>query len=103
MFCVGSKIIFADGRIAIARNGAEIGKILAMDVKFTEIECKADSLALSVKFADGAPAAIEWRNSDKGEKFAVKADEITLDDIKKIAAHFMDTGEMLGEYAWEKA
>ncbi len=103
MFCVGSKIIFADGRIAIARNGAEIAKILAMDVKFTEIECKADSLALSVKFADGAPKAIEWKNSDKGEKFAVKSDEITLDDVKKIAAHFMDTGETLGEYAWEKA
>lgn len=103
MFCVGSKIIFADGRVAIARNGAEIAKILAMDVKFTEIECKADSLALSVKFADGAPKAIEWKNSDKGEKFAVKSDEITLDDVKKIAAHFMDTGETLGEYAWEKA
>lgn len=103
MFCVGSRIIFADGRIAIARNGAEIGKILAMDVKFAEIECKADSLALSVKFADGVPAAIEWRNSDKGEKFAVKSDKITLDDVKKISAHFMDTGEMLGEYAWEKA
>lgn len=103
MFCVGSKIIFADGRVAIARNGAEIAKILDMDVKFTEIECKADSLALSVKFADGAPKAIEWKNSDKGEKFAVKSDEITLDDVKKITAHFMDTGETLGEYAWEKA
>ena len=90
MFCVGSRIIFADGRIAIARNGAEI-------------ECKADSLALSVKFADGVPAALEWRNYDKGEKFAVKSDKIALDDVKKISAHFMDTGEMLGEYTWEKA
>lgn len=103
MFCVGSKIIFADGRVAIARNGAEIEKILAMDVKFAEIECKADSLALSVKFADGVPAKITWENADKGEEFAVKSDKIALDDVKKISAHFMDTGEMLGEYAWEKA
>lgn len=103
MFCVGSKIIFTDGRVAIARNGAEIGKILDMDVKFAEIACKADSLALSVKFADGIPAEIMWENADKGEKFAVKSSEIALDDVKKIAAHFMDTGEMLPEYTWEKA
>jgi len=103
MFCVGSKIIFADGRVAIARNGAEIEKILAMDVKFAEIACKADSLALSVKFADGVPAEIEWENADKGEKFAVKSDKIALDDVKKITAHFMDTGEMQPEYNWEKA
>lgn len=103
MFCVGSKIIFTDGRIAIARSGAEIVKILDMDVKFTEIECKADSLSLSVKFADGAPAAITWGNSDKREKFTVKSDVIALNDVKKIAAHFMDTGEKQPEYTWEKA
>lgn len=103
MFCVGSKIIFTDGRVAIAHNGADIEKILDMDAKFTEITCKADSLALSVKFADGVPAAIMWENADKGEKYAVKSDEIALDDVKKIAANFMDTGKMLSEYTWEKA
>ena len=103
MFCVGSKIIFTDGRVAIARNGAEIVKTLDMDVKFAEIECKADSLSLSVKFTDGVPAEITWGNSDKREKFAVKSDKIALDDVKKIAAHFMDTGEKLPEFTWEKA
>lgn len=103
MFCVGSKLIFTDGRVAIARNGTEITKILEMDEKFAEIECKADSLALSVSFTDGAPTKISWRNSDKGEKFTVISDEHTIDDVKKITAHFMDTGEKLPEYTWEKA
>lgn len=102
MFCVGSKIIFDDGRVAIARNGAEMLRILAMNANITSIECKADSLALNMAFSGGAASEIDWKNSDLGEKFVLKPDGITLDDVTKIAVCFMDTGEKSPEYAWEK-
>ena len=78
MFCVGSKIILADGRVAVARNGADIVRILSMNSNITSIACKADSLALNV-------------------------DGITFEDVQKIAVCFMDTGEKAAGYAWEKA
>lgn len=102
MFCVGSKIIFDDGRVAIARNGADIVRILSMNTNITSIECKADSLALNVAFSGGAASEIDWKNSDLGENFVLKPDGITLDDVTKIAVCFMDTGEKSPEYAWEK-
>ena len=97
------KIVFADGRVAIARNGAEMLKILSMNANITSIECKADSLALNVAFSDGAASEINWKNSDLGEKFVLKSDGLTLDDVTKIAVCFMDTGEKAADYAWEKA
>ena len=102
MFCVGSKIVFADGRVALARNGAEMLKILSMNANITSIECKADSLALNVAFSDGAASEIDWKNSDLGEKFMLNVDGITFDDVTKIAVCFMDTGERAADYAWEK-
>ena len=103
MFCVGSKIIFADGRVAIARNGADIVRILSMGSNITSIACKADSLALNIEFSDSAVSEICWLNADLGEKFTLNVDGITFDDVQKIAVCFMDTGERAAEYAWEKA
>ncbi len=103
MFCVGSKIIFADGRVAVARNGADIVRILSMGTNITSIACKADSLALNVEFSDGAASEICWQNADLGEKFTLNVDGITFDDVQKIAVCFMDTGEKAAGYAWEKA
>ena len=102
MFCVGSKIVFADGRVAIARNGAEMLKILSMNANITSIECKADSLKLNIGFSDGAASEIFWENSDLLEKFTLNVDGITFDDVTKIAVCFMDTGERAADYAWEK-
>ena len=102
MFCVGSKIIFADGRVAVARNGADIVRILSMNTNVTSIACKADSLSLNVEFSDGAASEICWTNSDLGEKFTLNVDGITFEDVQKITVHFMDTGEKAAEYAWEK-
>lgn len=103
MFCVGSKIIFADGRVAIARNGAEMLRILSMNANITSIECKADSLKLNIGFTDGAASEIFWENSDLLEKYVLNVDGITFDDVTKIAVCFMDTGEKAEGYAWEKA
>ena len=103
MFCVGSKIIFADGRVAIARNGADIVRILSMGSNITSIACKADSLALNIEFSDSAVSEICWLNADLGEKFTLNVDGITFDDVQKIAVCFMDTGEKAAGYAWEKA
>ena len=103
MFCVGSKIIFADGRVAIARNGADIVRILSMNTNVTSIECKADSLKLNIGFSDGAASEIFWENSDLLEKFTLNVDGITFEDVQKIAVCFMDTGEKAADYAWEKA
>lgn len=102
MFCVGSKIIFADGRVAIARNGAEMLRILSMNANITLIACKADSLSLNIEFANGAASEIFWLNSDLDEKFVLNVDGITFEDVQKIAACFMDTGEKAAGYAWEK-
>ena len=102
MFCVGSKIIFADGRVAIARNSADIVRILSMNTSVTAIECKADSLAMNVDFSNGAISGIVWKNSDLSEKFTLKPEGLTFDDVMKITAHFMDTGEKSADYAWEK-
>lgn len=103
MFCVGSKIIFADGRVAVARNGADIVRILSMGTNITSIACKADSLALNVEFSDGAASEISWLNADLGEKYTLNVDGITFEDVQKIAVCFMDTGEKAAGYAWEKA
>lgn len=103
MFCVGSKIIFADGRVAIARNGADIVRILLMNTNITSIACKADSLALNIEFANGAVSEIFWLNSDLHEKYTLNVDGITFEDVQKIAVCFMDTGEKAADYAWEKA
>lgn len=103
MFCVGSKIIFADGKVAIARNGADIVRILSMGTNVTSIECKADSLKLNIVFSAGAASEIFWENSDLLEKYTLNVDGITFDDATKIAVCFMDTGEKAADYAWEKA
>ena len=103
MFCVGSKIIFADGRVAVARNGADIVRILSMNTNVTSIACKADSLSLNVEFSDGAASEIFWQNSDLREKFTLNVGGITFEDVQKIAVCFMDTGEKAADYAWEKA
>lgn len=103
MFCVGSKIIFADGRVAVARNGADIVRILSMNSNITSIACKADSLALNVEFSGGAASEICWINADLNEKFTLNVDGITFEDVQKIVVCFMDTGEKAAEYAWEKA
>lgn len=102
MFCVGSKIIFADGRVAVARNGADIVRILSMNTNISSIACKADSFSLNIEFSSGKVCEVTWFNMDLGEKYTLKTDDLSYEDVQKIAAHFMDTGEKAEPYPWEK-
>ena len=97
MFCVGARITFADGRAAAARNANELEKIFGMASEFSAVSCFADSIGIEAELTNNA-GEFSYENRDNGEKYSVKAE--TFDDVKKIAAHFLNTGERCPDYEW---
>ena len=99
MFCVGSKITFADGRIAAARNADEMEKIFGMSASFISVNCFADSIGLEGTLSENGGSFV-WVNRDNGEKYSASAS--SFDEVKKIAEYFMKSGERCPEFTWTK-
>lgn len=97
MFCVGARITFGDGRVAAARNANELEKIFGMTSEISAVSCFADSIGLEANLTDNSGTFV-YENRDNGEKYSVEAK--SLDDVKKIAIYFLNSGERCPDFEW---
>lgn len=99
MFCTGARVTFKDGRVAAARNAAELEKVFGMTTDFGGVNCFADSVGLEAELSDNSGTFV-WSNRDNGEKYSAEAK--SLDDVKKISIEFLKTGERCSDFNWTK-
>lgn len=100
MFCVGARITFGDGRVAAARNAGELEKIFAMSSEFSAVSCFADSIGLEAAELKENSGEFVWENRDNGEKYSVQVKG--LDEVKKICAYFLNSGDKAPEFDWSR-
>ena len=100
MFCIGARITFGDGRVAAARNAGEMEKIFAMTNEFSAVSCFADSIGLEASLSENS-GVFTWENRDNGEKYSAQA--TGLDEVKKICAYFLNSGDRDPDFQWSKA